>query len=193
MAVVKWASTDLGWGGGGRVVPVADAFCSPLGVGQHPKTAPRRHTALPASLFLLLKGCTMAILRPLLLAAGRAGAAGASARARLAKFERVPCAVPLVRERFLKTNKKSRPFSGSCVAHLSWRCLLFVFPFGGGQKETHQTFSPDWAREGKPRRNTQQCRLSHSLTRQSRSVCGGEPGGNFDFCSRSQKNAAPAR
>jgi len=40
---------------GGRVVPVADAFCSPLGVGQHPKTAPRRHTALPASLFLLLR------------------------------------------------------------------------------------------------------------------------------------------
>ena len=54
-----------------------------------PKLPPRRHTALPASLFLLLKGCTMAILRRLLLAAGRARAAGASARARLAKFERV--------------------------------------------------------------------------------------------------------
>ena len=70
---------------GGRVVPVADAFCSPLGVGQHPKTAPRRHTALPASLFLLLKGCTVAIFRRLLLAAGRARAARASARARLVR------------------------------------------------------------------------------------------------------------
>ena len=70
---------------GGRVVPVADAFCSPLGVGQHPKTAPRRHTALPASLFLLLKGCTVAIFRRLLLAAGRARAVRASARARLVR------------------------------------------------------------------------------------------------------------
>ena len=49
---------------GGRVVPAADAFCSPLGVGQHPKTAPRRHTALPASLFLLLKGCTIGHIAP---------------------------------------------------------------------------------------------------------------------------------
>ena len=49
---------------GGRVVPVADAFCSPLGWGQHPKTAPRRHTALPASLFLLLKGCTIGHIAP---------------------------------------------------------------------------------------------------------------------------------
>ena len=49
---------------GGRVVPVADAFCSPLGATQHPKTAPRRHTALPASLFLLLKGCTIGHIAP---------------------------------------------------------------------------------------------------------------------------------
>ena len=49
---------------GGRVVPAADAFCSPLGWGQHPKTAPRRHTALPASLFLLLKGCTIGHIAP---------------------------------------------------------------------------------------------------------------------------------
>ena len=52
---------------------------------QHPKTALRRHTALPASLFLLLKGCTMAIFRRLLLAAGRAHAVRASARARLVR------------------------------------------------------------------------------------------------------------
>ena len=86
MAVSKWASTGLGWGGG---LSRLRTRCSPLGATQHSKTAPRRHTALPASLFLLLKGCTMAILRRLLLAAGRARAGRASARARLAKFERV--------------------------------------------------------------------------------------------------------
>ena len=62
MAVVKGASTGLGWGGG--LSRLRTPFCSPLGVGQHPKTAPRRHTALPASLFLLLKGCTIGHIAP---------------------------------------------------------------------------------------------------------------------------------
>ena len=85
MAVLKWASTGLGWGGGLSRLPSAAPWHwvstpkLPLGGIQHCQPA----------LFLLLKGCTMAILRRLLLAAGRARAARASARARLAKFERV--------------------------------------------------------------------------------------------------------
>ena len=78
MAVPKWASTGLGWGGGR--CPGCGRVAAPWAwEGQQlstPKLPPRRHTALPASLFLLLQGCAGA--RP-----------GASARARLATFERV--------------------------------------------------------------------------------------------------------
>ena len=80
MAVLKWASTGLGWGGGLSRLPSA----APWHWVSTPKLPPRRHTALPASLFLLLKGCTMAILRRLLLAS-RAGARRARLGARTAR------------------------------------------------------------------------------------------------------------
>ena len=58
---------------------------APWACGSAPQNCPRRHTALLASLFLLLKGCTVAIFRRLLLAAGRARAVRASARAWLVR------------------------------------------------------------------------------------------------------------
>ena len=83
-----WSSGLRPASAGGAGCPGCGRLLQPPGMGTAPKNCPRRHTALPA-LFLLLKGCTMAILRGLLLAAGRARAARASARARLAKLERV--------------------------------------------------------------------------------------------------------
>ena len=83
MAVPKGASTGLGWGGG--VSRLRTRSAAPWDGDSTPRLPPRRHTALPASLFLLLKGCTVAIFRRLLLAAGRARAVRASARARLVR------------------------------------------------------------------------------------------------------------
>ena len=57
MAALKWASTGLGWAGAG--CPGCGRLLQPPGMGTAPKNCPRRHTALPASLFLLLKGCTI--------------------------------------------------------------------------------------------------------------------------------------
>ena len=83
MAACSGASTGLGWGRGLSRLRTRSA--APWARDSTPKLPPRRHTALPASLFLLLKGCTVAIFRRLLLAAGRARAVRASARARLVR------------------------------------------------------------------------------------------------------------
>ena len=63
MAACKWASTGLGWGGGLSRLRTRSA--APWdGDSTPPKLPPRQHTALPASLFLLLKGCTIGHIAP---------------------------------------------------------------------------------------------------------------------------------
>ena len=49
---------------GGAGCPGCGRLLQPPGMGTAPKNCPRRHTALPASLFLLLKGCTIGHIAP---------------------------------------------------------------------------------------------------------------------------------
>ena len=126
MAVLKWASTGLGWGGGLSRLRTPSA--APWDGDSTPKLPPRRHTALPASLFLLLKGWTMAIFRRLLLAAGRARAARASARARLAKFERVlpPGRLKAAGRQYSPRNARTGCSQGIGTAKRTFPALLTV-------------------------------------------------------------------
>ena len=104
MAVPKWASTGLGWGAG---CPGCGRLLQPPGWGQHPKTAPRRHTALPASLFLLLKGCTIGHIAPPP-TGSRAGARRGRLGARTA--------------RKVRTSTAARPPQGCRTAVLASQC-----------------------------------------------------------------------